>query len=87
MPDTALMAVAFELFGPTSTSAGQSHVGVEIPSGGTVQAAIDVLIDAHPQVRAAMQAAVIAADGVMVKRDTVLAGGEQLTVVTLVSGG
>jgi len=87
MPDTTSITVAFELFGPVSVSAGSSHAEVDLPLGATVQDAIDALIRQHPQVRANVQAAVIAADGVMVKRDAVLAGGEELTVVTLVSGG
>lgn len=87
MHDTTPITVAFELFGPVAETTGDSRVQVELPPESTVAAAIDALIGEHPQVREILQAAVIAADGVMVKRDAVLVGGEELVVVTLVSGG
>ena len=80
-------AVVFELFGPLAISAGKTHVTVNLSSNTTVQSAVHALIQAHPEIHADLQAAVIAADGVRVERNAVLVGGEQLTVITLVSGG
>lgn len=87
MPEQHSITVSFELFGPAAASAGSTRVRIDLPRGSTVEHAIGSLSREHPGIHASLQSAVIAADGVMVKRDAKLAGGEELTVITLVSGG
>lgn len=87
MPDNHPITVTIELFGPAAASAGTPRVRLDLPRGSTIERAIESLVSEHPGIQASLQAALISADGVMVKRDAKLAGGEELTVITMVSGG
>jgi len=87
MPDAEQISVTFKLFGPLVAMGGGHHVPVDLPAGSTVRDALDALIADRPDTRAGLEPAVVAADGVMVRHDACLHGGEELTVVTMVSGG
>jgi len=75
------------LFGPAARAAGRDRIEIRVPEGSTCAQVREALVEAHPCLGELVGAGRLAVNHAFCPEDRVIEAGDEVALITMVSGG